>query len=609
MFYLAVFIFFSLPFAINNKISIFSILIVLISILLLFIYSKFNIKIQRTVTNYLFATFVVASIILVPFSLLVVRSVSSLIWILSYFVIFLLCQVIVTNEVKILNFSKILVALTALFGTFSLSNFISIGLTSYTRLDGIIGTHNVYGGFLIIPFLLSIYLLLEEKGKWQKRLWYICATIIFTSLFLNFSYLAWLSILIALILSSILFWNNIKTKLQSSKLSPILNVALITIVLTFVLFCSLWYMARQTTLDRANIPQSIELYAQKQAEEGSLGARLTFAGDAWNLFTHAPIIGFGSGMYADTLRMFKTDTIHNSFADPHSWILKMLAENGLIVTIIYILLIGSLFVEMTNMIRKRKEFSWLAIIIFTGLIGSTIHAFVDSDWSINQLLLIFYIFAGCLYGYLFNTKKKDEKNTQYFPSWVSYILLVIIIISTIVSIQFLRADLARERGDILYNTVLDKDIVINNYFQSITYNSHEPQTWYNLWHVYYSMNKFEQAENSIQKALEIFPESGIYWGALARTEEMLGEKENYRSSLIKAIKYFPASDLNYYVKLVKYDFEQKKYDEALTYINQIIPIYSKYEKSLWYKNDPNWPVMSSNLVILKDFKKKIGEVR
>jgi len=90
---------------------------------------------------------------------------------------------------------------------------------------------------------------------------------------------------------------------------------------------------------------------------------------------------------------------------------------------------------------------------------------------------------------------------------------------------------------------------------------------------------------------------------------MLGEKENYRSSLIKAIKYFPASDLNYYVKLVKYDFEQKKYDEALTYINQIIPIYSKYEKSLWYKNDPNWPVMSSNLVILKDFKKKIGEVR
>jgi tetratricopeptide (TPR) repeat protein len=53
------------------------------------------------------------------------------------------------------------------------------------------------------------------------------------------------------------------------------------------------------------------------------------------------------------------------------------------------------------------------------------------------------------------------------------------------------------------------------------------------------MNKFEQAENSIQKALDLFPENGIYWGALAKTQEMLGNKEGYQESLEKATIYFP----------------------------------------------------------------------
>jgi tetratricopeptide (TPR) repeat protein len=320
----------------------------------------------------------------------------------------------------------------------------------------------------------------------------------------------------------------------------------------------------------------------------------------------APVVGFGSGMYAQALRMYKTDPNFGSFADPHNWALKMLVENGFIVTIIFVIFIVTFFLEIIRLIRKRKEISYLVIFLFTGIVASTIHGLMDFDWSINQLLIIFFIFSGSLYGYLINTKEGsiEVREIHYLPSWAKYILLILTIIAAIISIQFLRADLVRARGDVFYMQK-DYENALNSYFESVTLNSHEPLTWYNLWRVYYSMNKFGPAKNSIQKAIEIFPENGIYWGTLARTEEMLGEKENYRESLINAIKYFPANDLSYYVKLVEYDFEQKKYDEASAYIDQVLLIYSRYEKSLWYKNDPNWPVMTANLTILRDFKEKI----
>ncbi len=609
LFYLATFLLFLLPFVFSGHLSVFSIFVVLISSLLLFIASRFDIKIYKSKANIALISYFVILLIFLPFSLLFSRSIISLVWSLSFISIFILCQNLVNEESKLKNLSIMIVILTALFGTFSLSNFIEIGLTSYIRLDGIIGPHNVYGGFLIIPFLLSVYLLVKESNKWQKRLWYISSAIILVSLVLTFSRGTWLSIVLAVLISLVLF-RQFYTKTILKKIQILWKPVTALLVLTFVLFCGVWYMAKQTTIDRdPNKPINTSLYSGENEDQNAFVARLHYYEDAWNTSLRAPIVGFGFGMYAQALRIYKTDPNFSSFADPHNWALKMLVENGFIATIIFIIFIVTFFLQIIRLIKKRKEVSYLAIFIFTGLIASVIHGLMDFDWSINQLLFIFFIFSGSLYGYLINTRgvNEDVSEKSYLPSWTKYILLILTIIAAIISIQFLRADLVRAKGDVFYMQK-DYENALNSYFESVTLNSHEPLTWYNLWRVYYSMNKFGPAKNSIKKSLELFPENGIYWGTLARTEEMLGEKENYRESLIKAIKYFPASDLGYYVKLVEYDFEQKKYDEALAYIDQVLPIYSKYEKSIWYKNDPNWSVMSANLKVLRDFKEKIGDI-
>ena len=607
LFYSAVFLIFLLPFVFTKQLSVFGVFIALISCLLLFVASRFDIKIHRSTINSTLFLYFISLLIFLPFSLLLIRSVALTAWIISFVTIFILSQNLINEESRLINISKILVILTTLFGILSLSNFIKIGLTSYTRLEGIIGSHNVYGGFLIIPFLLSIYFLFKENNNWQKRLWYLCSSVILVSLVLTFSRGTWFSIVLAGLISIIFFWRKFVSDLTSFKKA--IKPTAILIISSFILFCGVWYIAKQTTINRdPNKPLDTAIYPQQNLEQNAFVARLNYYEDAWNTFLQSPVTGFGAGMYAQSLRIYKTDPSFGSFADPHNWILKNLVENGLIVTSLFTIFIGAFFWQISKMIRKRKEISYLPIFIFIGLLGGTIHGLMDFDWSINQLLIIFFIFAGSLYGYLLNVGDNNQNIIKYFPDWVKYVLLVVIIIFSIISIQILRADLVRARGDVFY-AQKDNENALNSYFESVTLNSHEPITWYNLWRVYYSMNKFVPAKNSIQKAIEIFPENGIYWGALARTEEMLGEKENYRESLVKAVKYFPASDLSYYVKLVEHDFEQKKYNEALKYIDKVLPIYSEYEKSLWYKNDPNWPVMSANLVVLRDIKEKIGMLK
>jgi tetratricopeptide (TPR) repeat protein len=192
-----------------------------------------------------------------------------------------------------------------------------------------------------------------------------------------------------------------------------------------------------------------------------------------------------------------------------------------------------------------------------------------------------------------------------------------------------RANSARMDGDYFYFTKHDDDSAVISYFDSVKMNPYDPAPWYSLWNVYMNERKFDAANVVIGKAIALFPENGILYGAQASTyEELINagnsdktassgisasiassiNQKGFHDALVNNIKYFPANSLTTYVKLVEFDFKQKKYDEALAYINKVVPIYSHYESVLWYVMDPNSPVMSANLKILKDYKVKIEKV-
>ncbi|MCX6718874.1 MAG: O-antigen ligase family protein [Candidatus Taylorbacteria bacterium] len=588
-------------------------------------------------------TFLGLLAVLLPFSMLPVRSVPEIIWWLVFSVMFICAQCLVKSEKVLENLSKIFVILTAGFGVASIYNFTRVGLTAYMRLDGIIGTHNIYGGFLIIPFFLSIYLIVKEEKRWQKYIWLLSGAIIFSSIILTFSRGTWVSIVVAIIVGvgvllkiprhstqprgigfahgTPFFKGGFLFGIPWDKARSLRGLTLlIFIIFTVLMTGGIWLAAKHSTI--ANNSTQITktaVFSNEDGESNAFTARLHYFSDALQTYTHSPIVGFGAGNYAYALRMYKIDPNYGSFADPHNWLLKMLVEDGLIVTIIFVGFIISLFWQMRQLIVKRKEIPWLAVAVFTGLIGGTIHGLMDFDWSINLLLLVFFVFAGALYGYLLNTQELDVEDQggeingnpgiQYFPKWTQYILVALVLISAVISIQLFRADLARAKGDVYLSQLNDTDSAINSYFESVLLNKYEPATWYDLWRAYFIRKNYRVAIDSINKTIALFPQSGMYYTALAQTEEAMGDFTNYRETLLKAIKYFPASDLTSQVNLVNFDFKQKKYDEALALIDQVLPIYTHYQSVLWFSSDPNSEMISKNLVILNDIKNRIRKIQ
>ncbi len=481
-------------------------LITLIFVALIIIRREYQ-EIRLTSTNITIFLFVLLNIIFLFDFVYFTRSLSQIIFYIQCFVLFITIQQFSTEK-YILIVSKAFVILTTVFGIFSFTNFIEIGLLSNLRLSGIVGSSDIYAGFLIIPFLLSIYFIYTETVIWQKRLWYFCSAIILTSLFLTFSIHTWIILILLL-----LYFYRKQIKEPNAIIKPILFVATIS----FLVFCTVWYMAKQTMLHRDSvaIEQAVR-YEENNPKVNFFSSRLDYFSDALMVASYHPIIGYGAGLYTDVLRMYKPYYATGYIADPHNWFLKILVENGLLVAIVFVVFVLLYFIEIKLRLKNANN---LANIVFVGLLASVLNGLMSPDWSMNQVFLIWIIFASLLYGYL---AKINDVNQVYriIPKWFIYVLLFVVIISTIISTQFLRADIARIEGDRYYINK-NNDGALMSYFRSASLNPQEPSTWYKIWQVYYSMNKLEPAKNSIEKAIELYEQNVTYMSALDKTKKAL----------------------------------------------------------------------------------------
>ena len=467
--------------------------IISLSCVLLLIYHHQNIRIRFSKTNIALAVFILLNIVLLFDSIYVTGSLSWLIFYIQCFIFFIFFQQFASQQ-NLLFLSKTFVILTAIFGIFSFTNFIEIGLLSNLRLDGVVGPSGVYAGFLILPLFLSFYFIIRSHGL-SKQLWYVTASIILASLFLTFSISAWIVTGIALIIIFIIYIQNLKPILVDKR-KDLAKTILAVFLLSFVIFSGVWYFARQTMLMRdgqAMIQAS--LYEKSLEKDGFWQTRYQNLVDASTAFLRSPITGFGLGQYAGTIQTLNLQSYSYDFGDPHNWFLKMLVENGVISTFVFVLFIIFFFREST----KNKSVGMLYLVVLTGLLSLVLHSFTEADLSQRSVMLIWFVFAGLAYGSDWGVL--GEGPITKLPN---YILLVITLFMTIISIQFVRADITRIKGDYYFNNK-NYDYALNSYFKALTYNSHDKETWYRLGRVYKVMNRQEQAESSFLKSKGYFP--------------------------------------------------------------------------------------------------------
>lgn len=487
-------------------------------ILIIIFHPKYQ-KLRFTKTNISLALFVLLNVVLIFDSIYITSSVREVVFYIQCFLLFICMQQLATEK-YLLFISKAFVILSSLFALFSFTHFIEIGLLSNSKLDGIVGPSGVYAGFLVLPLFLAVYLIMHSQGL-QKRLWYVCTAVLLASLALTFSVSSWIITIIAQIIVTITFWQNIKAFVNKDKIQKFIKPKIWVLLLAFIVFCSVWYLARQTMLARdSEAVARATLYEQQNQSQSFIKTRYNNYVDASQLFFRSPVTGFGAGQYADAVQLHKDGVVIDDL-DPHNWFLRSLVENGIIITLILASFFLFYFGEITQRIYNKKIENFLELTVFVGLLGGFIHNYFHSGWGNKPVVLIWIIFAGLLYGY-----SSRSNPSRISMKWFNYTLFVLAILVTIVSIQFVRADTVRLKGD-YYFVNKNYDFALSNYFHSATYSSHDPFIWYKLWQVYFAMNRFELAKDNINKALDIYPLNKVYKSALTKTLQMLDGGVDY----------------------------------------------------------------------------------
>ena len=624
-----------------------------------------------------------------PFSMLAIHSLPGIFWWLALFCIFIFSQWVIRDKSALTGVSLALIFSALLIALHAVYFFIVIGLTSYPRLNSLIGLHNVYAAFLIMPLFLSIYFTYEAKTFWKRAAWIFSSSFLSANFILTFSRGAWLSAIVAIIVVVIVFnkqllqyfrnysansdlkahkdsralqsknVENTKITLGISRNNKTLSrhssgdfltskflMALSIIALTAIISLGIWQAAKlsakiQSAGSSSNTASSnsTDIFVNENNDENAFTSRVAYFKDALTVFAQKPIVGFGLGNYQEALDNIKTDPAFYG-SDPHNYFLKSLAEQGIIITGLFVAFLIVLFVNIWQLLRKQflklqplktqaSANMLLPFFIITGLLASLIHICMDVDWKSPALTVIFFLFAAGTYSYLrtsnSSTPNKSAANMQNlkdsnldhastpieadvkkFPSWLSSCIFVLMILSAMASLWLFLADNSRQDGDYLLGDRKPADALLD-YNASVEKNPYEPLAWYGLSQAYIRLKNTPQSNYDIDQAIALDPNSSAlyYWAArIAATESATSSIED---NLKRSIKHSPAMNLDAYVDLTALYISEKQYGLALNLINTIQPVYEKYQKSLWFKSDPSASSINFDIGLLTFYRAEIED--
>ncbi|OGV06624.1 MAG: hypothetical protein A2440_06570 [Stygiobacter sp. RIFOXYC2_FULL_38_25] len=242
-------------------------------------------------------------------------------------------------------------------------------------------SHVVFGRFLVIPTVLSLFLLYKSISTKTTIVNYFmvllfCFTLI-SSGFRAGAAAIYLFLILCLIYNSL----NQKSKFLNPK-SLLLITLIIGLPLLILLFQPTNFVNRISSLEQIAVGSSIE--------DGSITSRITAYKTAWLGGWGKPLLGHGLGTF-----QFANGELTRSLKYPHNIFLEFFYEMGLIGLIFFILLLLLIFNSIKKygfwLISLYCIFLWLSlfskdipsnVLLFTGL------AFIDfSKQNFSSYLL------------------------------------------------------------------------------------------------------------------------------------------------------------------------------------------------------------------------------
>ncbi len=252
------------------------------------------------------------------------------------------------------------------------------GLIQGLRISSTLQYANTFAAFLILQFFIAVGFWLEKNSLTAKLVYGSLSLFFLVTLLLTQSRGGIIAFVITLIIYFI-FAKGSDRKLSALGLAGVVLAFAFLVLIKSDLFLpvikSFW--KRVVTL--------LAFFGGKS--NVSLGDRENMLKDSLKILKEHPIFGTGNGTYQYVYMKYRSVYFFSKF--PHSIFFQVLDETGVVGAAAFLYMLYELIRRAVNKIKKH--YSILDVALFSGLMGMLIHAFVDFDWSLMFMPLLFFV--------------------------------------------------------------------------------------------------------------------------------------------------------------------------------------------------------------------------
>lgn len=461
----------------------------------------------------------------------------------------------------------IMVACSVVLTFIGFISFIQSQNYGYLRFISTFYNHNVFGGFLILPFVLSLWFFWKEK-EYGHILSFFAVSFFSAALILTFSRGTYLSVLAAGAGACIVFFRA--TPHKKIVLKKIL-VCCIALVLGAILAYGTFAIKKvQSNHDDTDVSTP---YAGEQTDENGISARIEYLKHALMLFREKPLTGYGLGSFAQEARRIQTDVRYYS-TDPHSMYVQMFAELGLVGGFLFLIFVVYHIVKGGLYIRAHPD-DTLYGIFFAGFMGIVFHIAIEPDFQFPSFVLLFFLLAAIMVDTRTDRKKHNSLAWKYATMGLAIGILIFESCIYLGMRSFAKAE--------AYAAVHNRDGFMTSYHHASFFDPLNPFMRKKAAEIMLGFGDTNIAQEQIRASLDIhlFDQSAHMMQArlfLAQGSTSQAQAE-YTTSLTLA----PFRDIDPAIGIITILLKEGKYREAshvFTALQQRFPA-SAFSSSLW----------------------------
>ena len=403
---------------------------------------------------------------------------------------------------------------------------------------GLMYNQNLYGTYTCMSLGFNFYLLINSRNYWK---WFALFGMIlsFVAIIISqtrSSYLSFSVILVVTCCYLLYFKSDYSKKFSVKKVLGVLMAGIIAFGIgVFSTDNTIKNRLHDTTLTLSSTDNT----------QNSISERFSLWGKTFVMIKDNALFGVGNGQWKIHINKYGTETLRTERGitvalRPHNDYLWVIAENGLLVGLIYILLLLFSIKYLFQQIIKKQDhlfsFCLLLCLIAFGL---------DSMFSfpkerIENLTILGVVFGGCL---AIGNKEGSyflKKSNQFLISILTIVQLIIFILLSIVNYSEFNFKMA---VNAFYN-IGDSQLAVN-YANKINTNFY-PFYYFNLKTVeqlkggiYQSLGQYDNAEVAFKKATKINPYNAMVYADLGRFYSKKKEFIEAKNAFEKAIEVAP----------------------------------------------------------------------